>query len=94
MSIGETQRTRVRESVRVEGRTLVEKVKELIQEGNVRRVIVKNDAGHTVMEVPVTAGVVVFIAAPVVSAVGALAALASHWSIEVERTSKPAGSAD
>lgn len=67
------------------GEALVEKVKQLIHEGNVRRLIIKNDKGHTVMEIPVTAGVVAAIAAPVVTAIGAIAALASDWSIEVER---------
>lgn len=83
MSIAEP--TSMRETARVEGRALAEKVKELIHEGNVRRITVKNDEGHTVMEIPVTAGVVAFIAAPVATAVGAIAALAGHWSIEIDR---------
>lgn len=70
---------------RLRGEALVEKVKELIHEGNVRRLILKNDKGHTVMEIPVTAGVVAAIAAPVVTAIGAVAALASDWTIEVDR---------
>lgn len=89
MSITEGETTSVRETAHVEGRALVEKVKELIHEGNVRRITVKNDQGHTVLEVPVTAGVVAFIAAPVVTAVGAIAALANHWSIEIERAGEP-----
>lgn len=79
MSIEQKTETRLR------GEALVEKVKQLIHEGNVRRLIIKNDRGHTVMEIPVTAGVVAAIAAPVVTAIGAIAALASDWSIEVER---------
>jgi hypothetical protein len=70
---------------RLRGEALVEKVKELIHEGNVRRLILKNDKGHTVMEIPVTAGVVAAIAAPVVTAIGAVAAIASEWTIEVDR---------
>ena len=70
---------------RLRGEALVEKVKELIHEGNVRRLILKNDKGHTVMEIPVTAGVVAAIAAPVVTAIGAVAAFASEWTIEVDR---------
>jgi hypothetical protein len=70
---------------RLRGEALVEKVKELIHEGNVRRLILKNDKGHTVLEVPVTAGVVAAVAAPVVTAIGAVAAIASEWTIEVER---------
>lgn len=74
-----------KEQFRVTGEALVEKVKELIREGNVRRIIVKNDEGHTVMEVPVTVGVVGAIVAPVLTAIAAIAALAAEWTIEVER---------
>ncbi|MFD0883326.1 DUF4342 domain-containing protein [Streptosporangium algeriense] len=77
--------TVTKEEVRVRGAELAEKIKEFIHEGNICRIIVKNAHGHTVLEVPVTVGVVAFIAAPVVTAVGALAALAAEWSIEVER---------
>jgi hypothetical protein len=74
-----------RKTIRVRGQAFVDKVKELIHEGNVRRLVIKNDEGHTVMEIPVTAGVVAAVVAPVVTAVGAIAALANEWSIEVER---------
>ncbi|WIY02030.1 DUF4342 domain-containing protein [Amycolatopsis mongoliensis] len=69
---------------RFRGQELVTRVKELIHQGNVRRIRVKNDEGHTVMEIPVTAGVVAAIAAPVVTAIGAIAALAKEWTIEVD----------
>lgn len=82
----ETTRETSKETAKLKGQALVAKVKELIHEGNVRRIIVKNDEGHTVLEIPVTAGVVALVAAPVVTAVGAIAALAKEWSIEVERT--------
>lgn len=75
----------MRERIKVTGEQLVEKTKELIHEGNVRRVIIKNAQGETVMEVPLTIGVIGAIAAPVLAAVGAIAALASSWTIEVER---------
>jgi hypothetical protein len=78
-------RTITKEEVRVRGTELADRIKHLIHEGNVRRIIVKNSHGHTVLEVPVTVGVVAFIAAPVVTGVGALAALAAEWSIETER---------
>ena len=71
------------------GQELVARVKELIHQGNVRRIRVKNDEGHTVMEIPVTAGVVAAIAAPVVTAIGAIAALAKDWTIEVDHTVTP-----
>lgn len=68
---------------------LVQKVKELIHEGNVRRIVIKNDQDHTVMEIPVTLGIVGVIAAPVLAAVGAVGALAGKWTIEVEKREDP-----
>jgi hypothetical protein len=64
---------------------LVDKVKDLLHEGDVRRVIIKDADDTTVMEVPVTVGVVGFIVAPTMAAIAALAALAADYSIEVER---------
>ncbi len=78
------------ERLKVEADALAGKVKELIHEGNVRRIIIKNDQGQTVMEIPVTFGVVGAIAAPVVAAIGAIAALAARWTIVVERKEPPA----
>lgn len=80
-----------RDALRLKGQAFVDKVKELIHEGNVRRIVIKNDEGHTVMEIPVTAGVVAAIVAPVLAAIGAIAALANEWSIEVEGPESPAG---
>jgi hypothetical protein len=77
------------EEVQVLARDLVEKVKALIQEGNVNRIIIKDEKGHTFVEIPVTVAAVGAILAPVLSAVGALAALAAHFTIVVERTHKP-----
>ena len=77
------------EKIDVKGRHLVEKVKELVREGNVRRIIIKDRDGDTVIEVPVTVGVVGFFAAPSLAAIGALAALAADYSIEVERDGPP-----
>ena len=74
-----------REEVRVKGADLADKVKQLLHEGNVRRVIVRDGEGRTVMEIPVTAGVVVAVIAPILTALGAIAALAAEWSIEVQR---------
>lgn len=79
------------ETTPIRGDVLVAKVKDLLHEGTVRRLIVKNDDGHTVMEIPVVAGVVAAVVAPVLTAVGAVAALASHWRIEVERTAGQPG---
>jgi hypothetical protein len=73
------------ETARVTGDVLVSKVKELLHEGTVRRIVVKNDEGHTVMEIPVTAGLVAVVALPIVTAIGAIAALANDWTIQVYR---------
>jgi hypothetical protein len=84
MDVTEEKTTTPKEVARLKGHAFVDKVKELIHEGNVRRIIIKNEKGHTVMEVPVTAGVIAAVAAPIVAALGAIAALANEWSIEVE----------
>ncbi|WP_336206782.1 DUF4342 domain-containing protein [Nonomuraea sp. LPB2021202275-12-8] len=77
--------TVTREETKVHGTELAERIKKLIHEGNVRRIIVKDSHGRTVLEVPVTVGVGAFILAPVVTAVSALAALAAEWTIQIER---------
>lgn len=64
---------------------LVAKIKGLIREGNVRRIIIKDEAGNTVVEIPVTIGVVGAIMAPLLAAVAAIGAIAGRWTIEVER---------
>jgi len=79
------------ESFKVEGESIVDKVKEMVHEGNVRRVVIKQN-GRSIAEFPLTAGVVGAVLAPVLAAIGALVALAKDCSIEVERTeaAKPA----
>lgn len=70
---------------RVKGEELLQKIKQLIHEGNVSRIIIKNDKGQTYLEIPVTIGVVGAIFAPVLAAIGALAALAANFKVEVIR---------
>ena len=72
------------DSFKAETENVVEKVKELVHEGNVRRVIVKHE-GHVVAEFPLTAGVVGVVLAPVLAAIGALVALLKDCTVEVER---------
>jgi hypothetical protein len=72
------------ETIRVKGDQVVERIKELIHEGNVRRVIVKQ-GDQTVAEFPLTIGVVGVVGAPILAAVGALTALLTECSIEVQR---------
>jgi hypothetical protein len=71
------------EEVKVKGEDLLKKVKELIHEGNIRRIIIKNDDGDTYIEIPLTLGVVGMVVAPILAAVGAIAALASNFTIEI-----------
>jgi len=73
------------DSFKAESENVVEKVKELVHEGNVRRVIVKYE-GRVVAEFPLTAGVVGIVLAPVLAAIGALVALMKDCTVEVERT--------
>jgi Flp pilus assembly pilin Flp len=73
------------EEFKVSGDELLGKVRQLVHEGNVRRLIIKDETGRTVIEVPLTVGVVAAaLAAPLV-AVGAIAALATRHAIVVER---------
>ena len=69
---------------------LLDRLKQLIGEGNVRRVVVKQD-GHVVAEFPLTVGVVGTVLAPVAAAIGALVALLARCTIEVERTERHDG---
>ncbi|MDP3836613.1 MAG: DUF4342 domain-containing protein [bacterium] len=71
------------EEFSVAGHELVEKIKKLIKEGNVRRIIIKNEKGKVMMEIPVTFAVIGAVFAPVLAAVGALAALLNKGSIVV-----------
>jgi len=71
---------------RVRGENLVSRIREIIHEGNVRRIIIKNEEGRTLLEVPLTIGVVGAVLAPVWAALGALAALAADLRIVVEKT--------
>lgn len=68
---------------RVKGEDLIRKIRELIHAGNVRRIIIKNDEGRIYLEIPVTVGVVGVLLVPVWAALGALAAVASNFTIEI-----------
>jgi Domain of unknown function (DUF4342) len=77
------ERSRI-ETIKVEDGQLIDRVKQLIHEGNVRRVIIKQGQ-HTVVEFPLTVGVVGALLAPMLAALGAVAALITECTIEVER---------
>lgn len=77
-----------KESFKVAAEQLVDAVKTLLHEGNVRRIVIKQD-GRTIAEFPLTVGVVGAVIAPVLAAVGALAAVVTDCTVEVERTGAP-----
>lgn len=73
------------ESFKVTGEELLEKVKEIVKEGNARRIIIKNENDEVVVEFPMTVGAIGVVLAPLFAAVGALAALVTNCTIEVEK---------
>ncbi len=73
----------------VKGDDLLARIKELIAEGNVRRVTIKNAEGRTMLEIPLTIGVVGALIAPVAAAIGAVAALVAECTITVTREDEP-----
>src|SRR5579859_3922641 len=79
------------EEVQVLGRDLVDRVRALIHEGNVQRIIIKDVHGNTFLEIPVSVAAVGAILAPVLAAVGAISALVAKFTIIVERA-KPGDS--
>jgi len=76
------------ESFKVAGGQLLDMVKKIVHEGNVRRVVVKQD-GRIVAEFPLTVGVIGTVLAPVLAAIGGLAAFMNECTIEVERVVPP-----
>ena len=74
------------EEVQVLGRDLVDKVRELIHEGNVQRIVVKDEHGNTFLEIPVTIAAVGVILAPLLAAIGAISALVAKFTIVVVRS--------
>ncbi|HEY5967334.1 MAG TPA: DUF4342 domain-containing protein [Chitinophagaceae bacterium] len=80
--------TITKESIKIQGEKLVNKVKELVKEGNVRKISIHEKDGRELMSFPLSLGVVGAVFAPVLAAVGALAALIGECSITVEREEK------
>ncbi|MBL7904552.1 MAG: DUF4342 domain-containing protein [Bacteroidales bacterium] len=72
-----------RNEFKVKGEDLMAKIRELIHQGNITRIIVKNDEGKVYLEIPVNVGIVGALIVPVLAAIGALAALAANFTIEV-----------
>ncbi|MCP4217066.1 MAG: DUF4342 domain-containing protein [bacterium] len=78
----ETKRT---EEFKIDGGQLVDKIKDLIHQGNIRRIILKNEEGKVLIEIPLTLGLVGAALLPVLAAVGAIAALVAKFTIVVEK---------
>lgn len=76
------------EEFRVNGEELIAKIKNLLKEGNIRKVIIKDREGKTVFEIPLTFGVVGALIAPQLAAVGAIAALLTEATVVVEKVDK------
>ncbi|HEX7021896.1 MAG TPA: DUF4342 domain-containing protein [Trueperaceae bacterium] len=80
-----TQERVVTEEFKVSGEAVVSKVKELVREGNIRKITIKNEDGKTLIDIPLTIGVVGAVLLPVWAAIGAIAALVANLTITVER---------
>ncbi len=73
------------EEYKISGDKLIAKVKELVHEGNIRRITIKNKEGKDLIEIPLTIGVVGIVLAPALAAIGAIAALVTECTIIVEK---------
>ena len=78
-----------REEFKVKSEEIIEKIKELIHEGNINRIIIKDEEGKVFLEIPVTYGLIGALLAPWLAAIGAVAAIAGNLKIEVVRTGEP-----
>jgi len=76
------------EEFKLSGGEILNKIKELIHEGNIRRIILKDEEGKTFLEIPLTVGIIGAAFAPVLAAIGAIAALVSKLTIIVEKVEK------
>jgi Domain of unknown function (DUF4342) len=77
------------EEFQFSGDTLLAKIKEILREGNIRRVVIKNDDGRVLIDIPLTIGVVGTLLAPQLAAIGAIAALVLKGSIVIEKETAP-----
>jgi hypothetical protein len=76
------------EEHKVSGRDLLQRVKQIVHEGNVRRITIKNGEGKSLIEIPLTIGVVGVVLLPVWAAIGAIVALAADYTLVVEKESE------
>jgi uncharacterized protein DUF4342 len=78
------------EELKVEGKELVDTVKRIVHEGNVRRVVVRNADGRTVLDIPVNAGVLGAVVFPILATLATIAVYAAKYTLIIERTGPPA----
>lgn len=81
------------EEFQFSGDTLLAKIKDILREGNIRRVVIKNEDGRVLIDIPLTIGVVGTLLAPQLAAIGAIAALVLKGSIVIEKEAQPVGQA-
>lgn len=79
----------IKHEFKVKGEELVEKIKQLLHEGNIRRIIIKDVDGKVYLEIPVTFGVVGVLLAPTIAALGAIAAMVANLKVEVIKMEEP-----
>lgn len=77
------------EEFRISGEEAISKIKEILREGNARRLILKDDKGVTLIEIPLTMGVIGAVLVPVWAAIGAIAAVAAKLTLVVEKREPP-----
>ncbi len=82
------KKVNLKEEFRVKGEQALKKIKELIKEGNVRKITIKNKNKKVLLEFPLTIGMIGTVVAPMLAAVGAMAALLTECTISVERAEK------
>ena len=84
-----TESTSRSEEFQFSGDTLLAKIKEIVRQGNIRRVVIKNEDGRVLIDIPLTIGVVGTLLAPQLAAIGAIAALVLKGSIVIEKEGPP-----
>jgi hypothetical protein len=82
------------EELKVEGKELVDTVKRIIHEGNVRRVVVRNPEGRTILDIPVNAGVLGAVVFPMIATLATIAVYAARYTLIIERSGPPAAAGD
>jgi hypothetical protein len=83
------QRPPIIEEIQATGSELLQTVKNIIRAGNVRRIVIKNGDGRTVLDIPLTAGIVGMLLLPIYATIASIAMMAARWTVVVERDAGP-----